>query len=392
MLRSYKYRIYPTGDQIKLIEQTFSACRLVYNLALEVKISAYKQHQINLSAFSLCRQLVELKRDHEWLHEVDSQALVASVIRIESAFKNFFRNAGYPKFKSKKGIQSFQCSYKGRKIDFNNELLTITKIKNIPIRISRKFEGKVKRIIISRVPSGKYFVSILVDNEIHQPTKAPIDIQKTIGIDLGLKDLAILSDGTKFTNPKFLKLSQQRLAVLQKRVCRKKKGSGNRKKAVKRVAIQHERIANQRKDYLQKISTKLVRDNQTTTFCVESLSVKTLVKNHRLAQAITDAAWSMFVKMLQYKCLWNGKSVIEIGTFEPSTKTCSTCKVINEEITLEDRNWTCVSCHATHDRDVNAAINIKFMGLEKSRRGTSEGPVESRRLRRAKKQEVIVDG
>ena len=387
MFKAYKYRIYPTEAQKSLIEQTFAACRCVYNVALETKMRAYKEHGVNLSSFDLCYQLAEMKQDYAWIQQVDSQALQASVKKIDIAFKNFYKGSGYPKFKSKKSNQAFQCPNHKRKVDFERGTITIPKIANIPAKISRTFYGKIKTITISRTLSGNYFASVLVDNEQDVPIKLPIDAKKTIGIDLGIKDFAIINDGVKIENPKYLHGSLNRLKCLQRRLNHKKKGSNNRKKAAKRLAVIHEKIANQRKDFLQKSSTQIVNDNQVTTICVEGLAVKNMVKNHNLARAISDTGWGMFIEMLKYKCEWTGKNLIQIGRFEPSTKTCSCCGAINQTITLSDRSWTCANCLSTHDRDINAAKNIKIMGLTKSRQGMSVEPVELLRKRRTKKQE-----
>lgn len=362
MLKSYKYRIYPNDSQKALIEQTFNACRLVYNLGLGIKIDAYKQHGIKLSSFNLCYQLVDLKNENNWLKEVDSQALQASVKKIDVAFKNFYNGNGYPKFKKKSNNQTFQCPHSPRKVDFDRGLLTIPKIKNIPIKITRKFTGKVKTVTISRTATNKYYASILVDNGCNYPDKQPIESDTAIGIDLGIKNFAIFSDGTICDNPKYLRNSQERLKILQRRVSKKIKGSANRKKAIKRVAILHEIITNQRNDFLHKFSDAITK--QYDTICVEDLNIAGMVKNHKLAHAISDVSWSEFVRQLKYKAKWRGKNIIQIGRFEASTKTCSNCGVKNETLTLKDREWTCAFCLSIHDRDVNAAINIKQIGLK----------------------------
>ncbi len=330
-----------------------------------------------------------MKPENTWLYDVDSQALQASIKKLDSTFKTFFRGGGFPKFKSKYGRNSFQCPNNTRRIDWGNSTLTIPKIKDIPIVLSRKFKGEIKTVTISKAPTGKFYASILVDNKVELPKKREIEPQSTIGIDLGLKHFAILSDGTKFDNPRFLQQSLERLKVLQRRASRKKKGSSNRKKANKKVALQYEKVANQRKDFLQKTTTKLVCENQATTFCVETLSVKNMVKNHKLARAISDVSWSEFIRMLEYKCLWSGKNLIKIGRFEPSSKTCNECKTVNENLELIDREWSCASCFATHDRDVNAAKNIKFMGL-KTGEGISSEPADTLRTKvRVTKQEYV---
>lgn len=390
MLKGYKYRIYPNDQQKQLIEQTFGCCRLVYNLALEVKMTAYKNAGINLSAYDLQKQLTQMKKDYDWLRNTDSQALNDTILNIDKSFKRFFNGAGFPKFKKKSDRQSYGCPHSTRRVDFEKGLLIIPKIKNIKISISRKFEGKIKTVTISRTPTGKYFASILVDNGKGLPTKPIADADKTIGVDLGIKDFAILSDGTKFENPKHLRNNLKRLKCLQRRASRKKKGSNNRKKENKKVAIQHERITNMRKDFLHKFSTKLVCDSQATTFCFENLNVTGMVKNHSLAQAISDVGWSTALQFVKYKCDWYGKNYVEIGRFEPSSKTCSCCGAINETLTLKDRTWTCANCLTLHYRDKNAAKNIEIMGFKKhSGVGNPGEPVEPLPIGRVKKQEVI---
>jgi len=396
MHRAYEYRIYPNASQRKLIEQTFNGCRLVYNLALEVKQRAWKEHQVNRSVFELNNELPALKDLCPWLKEINAHSLQASIANMGKAYENMYKKrAGYPKFKNKHSEQSFLCPDGARHIDFENNRLTIPKMKGIKVVIDREFEGKIGAVSISRTKTGKYFVSILVNPGIKQPEKQPITPETTVGIDVGIKDFAILSTGEKLPNPRHLKSSLQRLKVLSRRVSRKKKGSTNRKKAVKRLAIQHEKVANQRKDYLHKSTTHIVRDSQGTMFCVEDLSVKNMMQNHKLAQAISDLGWGEFFRQLKYKCDWYGKTYIEIGRFESSTKTCSCCKAVNQTLTLADREWICARCNTIHDRDINAAENIKQFGLLKhnkekqTRRGSPGEPVESSAIAGALKQEVL---
>ncbi len=364
MLKAYKYRICPTPAQMVKIEQTIGVCRLVYNLALQVKIEAYKANGTRLSAFDLCYQLAELKKDYPWMCEVDSQALQASIKKIDVAFKGFFNGKGYPKFKSKRGKQSFQCPNNTRIFDFDKQVLTIPKIENIPVAISRAFTGTIKTVTISRTPSGKYFASILVDNGVELPIKKLINEKSAVGIDLGIKDFAILSDGTKVENNKFLKSSLKRLKCLQRRASRKVKGGNNRKKANKKVALAHEKITNKRNDFLHKLSTSITKNYDT--ICVESLSISNMVKNHKLAQAISDASWGEFLRQLKYKCEWYGKNLLELPKFQASTKPCSNCGALNQTLTLEDREWQCAECGTIHDRDINAAINIKQYFFKKT--------------------------
>lgn len=387
MIKTYKYRLYPNKDQIVIIDRTIGVCRCVYNLALETKIRAWESAQKNLSAISLCYQLVELKREYPWIADVDSQAVQASVKRLDNSFKNFFRGSGFPKFKSKRNGGSFQCPNNVRRIDWEKSTLTIPKIKDIPIVLSRRFDGKIKTVTISKTPTGKYFASVLVDIRTELPIKGIVNPDKTIGIDVGIKSFVVTSGGRSFEPNRFLKNSLKRLQCLQRRAFRKKKGSKNRKKTNLKVALLHEKIANQRADYIHKITTQLIRDNQADTFVIEDLNISGMVQNRKLSRLISDASFGEFFRQMKYKCEWYGKNLIIINRFAPSSKRCSACGKINDELTLTDRVWTC-ECRAHHDRDVNAAKNIKFFGLN-TPVGSRKEPVESRRLRRAKKQEAV---
>jgi putative transposase len=398
MLKAYKYRLYPTKDQQLKIGQTIDVCRLVYNLALETKIRAWQSAQKSLSSYELTYQLPELKAAYPWIAEVDSQAVSASVNKLDNAFKGFFKGKGFPKFKSrKKGTQSFQCPNNTRRVNWGVSTLTIPKIKHIPIVLSKKFDGKIKTITISKTQTGKYFASILVETNDSVLAKQDIDQQTTIGIDVGIKSFAVCSNGLIFESNRYLKTSLNRLRFLQRRASRKKKGSNNRKKANKCVSILHERIANQRLDYIHKVTTKLIRDNQVDTFVIENLNVAGMLKNRKLSQALSDVSFGEFRRQMTYKCEWYGKNLIVIDRFSPSSKRCSDCGEINNELTLADREWTCV-CGSHHNRDLNAAKNIKHFGLQQTifKNNAPEGiggePVESRRLRRAKKQEFVPTG
>jgi putative transposase len=389
MLKAYKYRIYPTIDQQKKIDHTIDVCRLVYNLALEVNIRAYKEHGVKISSFGLCYQLVPLKKEFPWIAEVDSQALQASVKKIDAAFKNFYRGNGYPKFKSKKNdVQSFQCPKGSRKVNWINSTITIPKIQGIPAKLSRRFEGKIKTCTVRKTATGKYYVTILVENGIEFTVKRPISPETTIGLDLGISSYVVSSNGMIFEPNRFLKKKLKRLQCLQRRASRKVKGSKNREKANKCVAILHEKITNQRTDYIHKITTGLIRDNQTDTIVIEDLNIVGMLKNRNLSQAIFDISMGEFYRQLGYKCEWYGINLIKIGRFDPSSKRCSDCGEINKELTLDNREWVC-QCGSVHDRDFNAAKNIKWFGLNNSRRGTSSEPVELSAECEAEKQEYM---
>ncbi|HXB43259.1 MAG TPA: RNA-guided endonuclease TnpB family protein [Puia sp.] len=387
MLKGYKYRLNPTEDQIKLIEQTFGCSRLVYNVCLQTKIWAYKDAGIKLSSFDLCYQLAEAKKEYPWMQVVDSQALQAAVKKVDIAFKNFFRNGGFPKFKGKSDTQSFQCPNNTRKVDFEKGLLTIPKIKDIPIVISRTFSGKIKTITISRSPTGKYFASILVDDGVELPELPVITKEKSVGLDTGVKSFVISSNGKIFEANRKLKANLTRLRVLSRRASNKKKGSKNRNKANKRLAALHEKITNKRLDYIHKVTRDLTSDNQAiSTIFVEDLNVSGLLSNHKIAQAMSDASLGKFYEILKYKCKWNGINLVKIGRFEPCSKRCSFCGSIKKELKLSEREWTCETCNTSHDRDINAAKNILWYGLQQTifnntvPAGSWEEPVEQSAL------------
>lgn len=409
MLKAYKYRLYPNADQAIQIDHSIGVCRLLYNTALNLKIWLYRVYEIKVSSFDLCYQLVEFKKEYPWINEVDSQALQAAIKKVDVAFKNFYKGSGYPKFKSKrKGTQSFQCPNGTRKINLENSTLTIPKIKNIPIRLSRTFEGKIKTITISKTPTRKYFASILIDDGKQMPEKSLIHPDTSIGIDLGINHFLVTSEKRKTDHPGWMKQSIKRLKYLQRRLRKKSnKKSRRRKVAVLRIAKLHERIANQRKDFLQKLSSEIISDNQTVF--LEDLNIKgmsasakgTIEKPGRkvkqkagLNRSIRDSGWGMFEQMLRYKGQWNGKNVLQIGRFVPSSKECSCCHHINETLTLADREWTCANCGTHHDRDGNAGSTVKYHGLKQyykqnSGRGTSVERVESLALAGATKREYI---
>lgn len=362
--RAYKYRLYPTKDQEHLINKHIGSCRWIYNYALEKKTKAYTQDKTKLYRFQIQADLPGLKKAEEtqWLKEVNSQSLQASLEHMDNAFVRFFREKkGFPKFKSKHySKQSFSIP-QNTKVNWETKRISVPKIKNIKFIADRKPEGNIKSSTISRTPTGKYFISILVDTGKEFPKKCKIKEKTSIGIDLGIKDFLITSNGEKVSNPKYLRNHINRLKKLQRQASKKQKGSNNRKKANLKVAKLHERIHNLRNDFLHKFSSKLVSENQT--ICLEDLSVENMVKNHKLAQAIVDCSWSKFVDMLKYKSEWNGKNILFIGRFDPSSKMCSNCGELKKDLILKIREWECDNCHAKHDRDINAAKNIKRYGL-----------------------------
>ena len=365
MLKAIKYRLYPTEAQKMLLDKHIGSVRFIYNLALETKQVAYTGNQVNISCFDLIKQLPELKKECEWLKEINSQTLQQSITNLDAAYTNFFKgNAKFPRYKSKKrSSQSFNVP-QNVVLNLEEGKLEIPKFKKgIKVIFHRTFDGKAKQATISRTPTGKYFASVLIETTGVVKAKKKITRKSTVGVDLGIKDFLITSDGEVISNPKFLKKSLGRLKYTQSKYS-KNKGKRTRKK----LARLHEKVANQRLDFLHKVSTKLIRDNQT--IALETLNIEGMVKNHSLAQSIADVSWGTFTRMLKYKAEWYGVNIIRIGTFEPSSKTCSDCGYIHKELELSDREWTCVECGVNHDRDINAALNIKNFALRNHVSGT----------------------
>ena len=360
MLKAYKYRLYPTKIQEVLLTKHFGCARYIYNYGLERKIKSYSETKKSISRFIIQADLPKLKKaeNTKWLSEVNSLSLQAALLNLDMAFTRFFKEKkGFPKFKSKHdNRQSFQVP-QNTTVDYEAKRVYLPKFKEgIKCRFSRVFKGKIKTSTVSRTPTGKYFISILVETEDTIPNKAPIDENKAVGVDLGIKTFATLSDGTEIQNPKYLKKSLKKLKRLQRSVSRKVKGSNSRKKAVKLLARQYEKVTNKRKDFLHK-TTKYLIDHYDT-ICLETLSASNMVKNHRLAQAIQDIGIYTFNSYMDYKAEWYGKNIIRIGRFEPSSKMCS-CGHIHRGLKLSDRVWTCPACGSVNQRDLLAAQNIK---------------------------------
>lgn len=365
--KAFKYRLYPNEDQKVLLEKHFGCVRFIYNKALELKNKHYQDTKKNLTRHDISKKITEWKKEDEtkWLKEVNSQSLQFALINLETAFFNFFKKkSNFPKFKLKCNSQSFSCP-QGCDIDFKNKKLFLPKFKGgIYCVFHRKFEGKIKTCTVSKTPTNKYFVSVLVEVAESKPVQLPVEENKCLGIDLGIKDFATFSDGTKIENPKFLNKKLKKIKRIQRKLSKKKNGSKNKNKQRIKLAKQHEKVTNCRKDFHHKVTRKIVDNQNYTSIAMETLNIQNLLKNKKLARYISDTAWFQFKTFLKYKLKENGKSLLEIGRFEPSSKMCS-CGEINTQLTLNVREWKCQSCHSIHDRDILAANNIKkfaFLG------------------------------
>ena len=361
MQKGIKFRIYPNREQQKLINQTLGCCRLIYNKGLAMRNDAYENgNKIGYSQTSA--MLTELKKceDFAFLKAVDSIALQQSLRNLDRGFVNFFqKRAAHPTFKSKHNRhQSYRTVNQGDNIRIVGRYIKLPKLGFVKIRQSME-AGKINNVTIEHTPTGKYFVVLNVEFE-PQPRANNGGL---IGIDVGIKEFYSDSNGNAVPNPKYLEKSMRKLIREQRKLSRKQKGSNNRNKQRIKVALVHEKITNQRNDFLQKQSTMLVRENQT--ICIEDLNVKSMIRNHKLAQHIASASWSKFFDMLSYKAAWYGNDIIKVPTKYPSSQTCSCCGYKNPLVkNLAVRVWECPKCHTVHNRDTNASINILNRGLQ----------------------------
>lgn len=344
MRKAYKYKLKPNENQKIFFEKSFGCTRFVYNWALSKRIEAYQREKKHLSCVDLCKMLTIFKKEEDklWLNEVSSQCFQQSIKAIN-----------------------------GVKVDFGSNKIQLPKIGWVSFYKNRTFEGKIGTVTVTKTATGKYYVSVLVDDGKELPKKPDIKYDTTVGIDVGIKDFAVLSNGQVYENPKYLERAEQRLKVLQRRYSRKQKGSNRRENARIRLAKAYEKVTNCRKNFIHQVTSRIVRENQT--IIIEDLNVNGMLKNHNLAKHISSASWNEFFRQLQYKCEWNGRNLLKIGRFEPSSKMC-TCGYVNHELKLSQREWTCPNCNQLNDRDLLAAINIKRFGLQ-SQNLIGESPV-----------------
>lgn len=360
---AYKFRLLPNLEQRILFEKTFGCSRFIWNQMLADRIAHYKE-----TGESLRNTPAQYKKDFPWLKEVDSLALVNAQLNLNKAYNSFFQSGfGFPNFKSKKTVQSYKTNNQKGTIALLDGKVKLPKVGWVKLKIHRQVKGLIKSATISKTATGKYFISILCEEEVKPLPKT----DSSLGIDLGLENFAILSTGDKIENPRFLASLSKKLAKEQKVLSRrgliaKERGvklseSANYQKQRLKVARLHEKIVNQRKDFLQKLSTNLIKNHDM--ICIEDLAIHNLMKNHHLARALGDASWSEFVRQLHYKAAWYGKKIVTISRWFPSSQLCSSCGVNSGKKPLSIREWTCASCGAHHDRDINASLNILKEGL-----------------------------
>ena len=367
MLKSFKYKLLPNQEQTILLNKHFGSVRFIYNYFLNERKKEYETNKQTLNYYDNAKSLTILKKDEnfKWLKEVSSQSLQHSLKHLEGAYNGFFKGrTKFPKFKSKHNKNSFHIP---QYISVEKSYLNIPKFKEgIKMIQDRKFNGEIRQCTISKTPTNEYFVSILVETT-HKKLE---NTGLSVGIDLGIKDFVITSDGFKYKNNRYTKQYEKELKVNQQHLSRKIKGSNRYNKQSLKVAKIYKKITNSRKDNLHKVSLDLVR--KYDTIFLEDLNIKDMIKNHKLSKHIQDCSWGTFITYLEYKSLWNDKQIVKIDRFFPSSKTCSKCGYINQNLKLDIREWTCPSCKAKHDRDFNAATNIKQEGFKIISSGTDD--------------------
>ena len=368
MLKAIKIRIYPSDEQKQFINKQLGCCRVVYNSCLAYRRDKYEKEGISITSSQAINYIVELKKDREWLKEVHSKVLQQSVMDMNSAYKNFFeKRTNFPRFKSKKDYEQ-KCRFpkdafigvRGNRIDLIKSLKDIHfKCSVKDERYLNKNQDKVHSLTLTRNKIGQYYLSVLVDKKIEPKPQTTL----VIGIDLGIKDFVITSEGQVFENLHFKKSETNKLKRLQRQLSRKKEGSKNREKARIKLAKLNQKIRNKKLHYLHQVSNQLVSENQI--ICMEDLNIKGMMKNHNLAESISEMNFGEFKNLLTYKCLQYGRQLVFIDKFYPSSKTCHCCGYVNKSLKLSDRQWICPECNSVIDRDLNAAQNIKDEGLRK---------------------------
>jgi len=366
MRKAIKVRLYPNCHQQQLLAQSFGNCRWLWNYGLNLINQTYKETGKGLSSYDIKKQIPELKKQREWLKLTYSQCLQQVCINLNTALTNFFQGrTRYPKFKSKHGKQSIQYP---QNVEVKDNSLKFPKIGEVKAVLHRPIKGSVKTVTISNNRCGEYYASILVEDGKEKPE--PCSEGKAVGIDLGLNHYAITSDGDKHDHPGWMNKHEKNLKIKQQQLSRKQKGSNNRNQARYQLAKVHQKVSNSREDFLHKLSHSLVDENQL--ICVENLAVKNMMKNHHLAKAISQVSWGQFCTMLKYKTEQDGKTYVEVDRFFPSSKTCNVCLNQVDRLCLDVRDWICANCGTHHDRDINAAKNIRDEGLRMISCGTRD--------------------
>lgn len=366
MNKAYKYKLDPTVKQQHQLLQAMGNARFIYNWGLDKKKNAWTNDKQRLSFMELSAMVTEMKKlpEYQWLSLCGRDCLTQSLRNLDNAFTRFFKKqTKFPNFKSKHSKQTVKYE-KHPTVDFDNWKIKIPTIGWVKMKKNRVFDSnKVKfgTLTIHYDNKGTFWCIVLVDDLQTPPQKVNVVDETTVGIDFGIKTYATLSDGTKIDNPKYLESTDRKLRILNRRLSRKQKGSKNWERSRIKLAKYYEKIANKREDFTNKLSTEWIRDYDT--ICMEDLNITGMAQNHHLARAINSASWNMIVRKLVYKAEWYGKNVVFIGRFDPSSKMCSKCGYINKELKLSDREWICPECGEVHDRDINAAINIKVFGL-----------------------------
>ena len=364
--KAYKYRLYPTKEQTILLNKHIGCCRFIYNYFLDLKKTEYETANKNLSRFDMQKLLTSLKKDinYNWLPEVNSQSLQCALQNLDSAYLRFFKKISqFPRFKSKRNGGSFKIPFQLIRKQYHtiytkNNIAYLPKFKEgIKFDNHRPINGKIISISISKTPTGKFYISFTCKTSIKQLEQRT----ESIGIDLGLKTFAVTNDNETVDNPKFLRKKLKKIKYLSKQHSKKQSKSSNKEKARLKLAKQYEKVTNQRTNFLHQTSKKLINENQV--ICLEDLAVKNMMQNHNLALSISDVSWSKFVNQLCYKADWYGRQIVFINRFYPSSKTCNNCGWINQDLTLDIREWTCPNCNIKHDRNLNAAINIHNVGM-----------------------------